>query len=300
MPPPIAPEMPTNDALDQIHANLASLSFLHRRAALRREGFPRFLYKFRHAEPHDDVITRLRSIIVESHLWLSHHESFNDPFDMKAYMVLDGTDRQIRERFKALVADHSAAPRRQRKEMLGNIMNMPRDAMLAHLNQTLRLSAGRAGICSFAGNPHSIVMWTHYAQNHQGVCLQFEVARDARTFAFAQQVHYRDEYPRVNFTVREDMANHLYTVMTRKHPGWEYEGEWRIIHLQGANSMLPFRPEALVRVVFGCRSSPTLVDSVRGLLSERRAAGLPAISLYQCSPAPKKYRLIAQRISSTP
>ena len=44
-------------------------------------------------------------------------------------------------------------------------------------------------------------------------------------------------------------------VLTRKHSGWSYEKEWRLIHRQGANSLMSFRSESLVGIIFGSRAN---------------------------------------------
>lgn len=154
---------------------LESLSYLERRSVIRRRmqgQYPRFFYKFRSADLKDEkaLLAQLRSFFVESHLWLSHHESFNDPFDMKAHVVLEGSQEDKEARFKALIADHSGAPRKQRREMLRNWMARSPAETETMLGEAFRQLASSAGICSFGGDPRSIVMWTHYAQNHEGYC----------------------------------------------------------------------------------------------------------------------------------
>lgn len=288
-PPDIAPHL----------SYLEGLPYRERRTAIKRRvhpQYPRFFYKFRALDPNDArSIAKLRTLLVESRLWMSHHESFNDPFDMKAQVVLEGTARQMEDRFKALIADRSGARRQERREMLRNIMSRSRADIEATLQTTFRESAGAAGICSFAGDPRSILMWTHYAQNHEGVCLQFEFAGDPRTFAWAQEVKYAAEYPRINYVDTSTFGDQLYTVLTRKHSGWSYEKEWRIVHLAGANTLLPFRAESLSGLIMGCRATDQHRSAVKALLAERINAKLPQVRLYRAEQHPSAYELIIKR-----
>jgi hypothetical protein len=226
---------------------------------------------------------------------MSHHESFNDPFDMKAHVALEGSREQIEARFKALIADRTNARRRERREILRNIMSRPRAELQAALQEIFRQSAGQAGICSFAGDPRSILMWTHYARDHEGVCLQFEFARDPRTFTWAQEVQYSDEYPRINYADRSRLPDQLYAALTRKHSGWRYEKEWRIVHLAGANTNLPFRADSLVGLILGCRATEEHRSAVEALLAERTKAGLPALRRYRAEQHPTAYQLVIRR-----
>jgi hypothetical protein len=259
--------------------------------------YPRFFYKFRAANIDNAKLPeRLRTFLINSQLWLSHHKSFNDPFDMKAHVVLEGTEKQIERRFKALIADRTGGRRSERRQMLRKWMKRSRAENEAILNETFTQSAGAAGICSFGGDPRSILMWAHYAQNHEGFCVQFAFAGDPRTFAWAQEVQYADEYPRINYTDHANLPDALYTVLTRKHSGWSYEKEWRIVHLAGANTLLQFRPEALVGVILGCRAPVQLRSILEGVLEERKAAGLPAVKIYKAEQHPRAYKLVIKRL----
>lgn len=109
---------------------LEGLSYPARRTVIRRRmqgQYPRFFYKFRSADLKDEnaLLARLRSFFVDSHLWLSHHENFNDPFDMKAHIYVGGSREEKESRFKALIANHSGAPWKKRREMLRDWMAIP-------------------------------------------------------------------------------------------------------------------------------------------------------------------------------
>src|SRR5262245_24432492 len=83
------------------------------------------------------------------------------------------------------------------------------------------------GVCSFASSPRNMLMWSHYAFKHTGVCFQFDVARDPDIFALAIPVEYSDEYPRVDWVcgAKEGIEKILFTKETQ----WKYENEKRFI-----------------------------------------------------------------------
>lgn len=73
-------------------------------------------------------------------------------------------------------------------------------------------------------HPDSTLMWSHYADNHRGICLEF-AADNNPTFGQAWQVIYRGAYPRWSIF---GMDNHL-EIMITKSDDWQYENEYRIV-----------------------------------------------------------------------
>ena len=64
------------------------------------------------------------------------------------------------------------------------------------------------------------VMWSMYADNHQGICLGFDVPDDAPIY----QVQYVSERVRVDELNQETMR----TAITFKFDDWRYERDWRL------------------------------------------------------------------------
>jgi Protein of unknown function (DUF2971) len=138
-------------------------------------------------------------------------------------------------------------------------------------------------------------MWTYYAQNREGLCIQFEVARDPSMFVQAVHVEYDEEYPVVNWYA--DMASQVLPTLLRKHPGWKHEEERRIVIPDGANTALPFRPDSLTAVILGCRASTDTKAAVAELIREREAKGSPTPRIWETVPHASKYKLRIRRAS---
>src|SRR5690349_5045982 len=108
-------------------------SYEDRRRYLRRQGYSRFLYKYRGIVPTDpDSVWRLRQILLHSLLWLSSPADFNDPFDMTARVVGEGTLAQRRQRFVELVKQHGQTySLRKRHAKVEELMRRPLDVIVA-------------------------------------------------------------------------------------------------------------------------------------------------------------------------
>ena len=174
------------------------------------------------------------------------------------------------------------------------MMAIPKEKRLNDLRITFAKNRHSMGVYSFAGDPRSIQMWSHYAANHTGLCLQFDVARDPMKFLGAVRVHYEPDYPTVNWMV--NIEEQLGDALLRKHPGWTYEQERRIIKPNRAGSYEPFRPNALTGIIFGCRSSELLVETIRSLLDQRTKLGYSAVRMYKARMHQSEYALQIARM----
>lgn len=313
----IAPPIPTTAFIETVLSRLESLPHWQRRLFIKQRmaaQYPRFFYKYFGSDPNDaKSIRNLRDVIVESRFWLADHRRFNDPFDLKAKVVFLGTEDDRRKRFKALIANQSppGSLKRERREALAQMMNRSHADWTSAIEEIFRARTNDIGVCSFATNskpypgrrdaenggiqpplrsgPHSILMWAHYGRSHEGVCLQFETALCPRVFTYAQEVQYSEEYPIVNFV--KNFERNLLVPLVRKHKGWEYEKEWRMLHMTGVKTYLPFDPKGLRRLIFGCRASAETYSTVMSLLEERCANGHPPVKLFRAVQHSTEYNL---------
>lgn len=179
---------------------------------------------------------------------------------------------------------------KEREKLAGKLVRKTDDEIVSRLQKIHTNQLSETGVCSFAGDPRSILMWSHYAASHTGICIQFERARHYDLFAGALPVEYSQDYPGVNWIkyVESDFIN----VLLRKYIGWEYEKEHRLIDVTGANRSFEFRPEALTAVLLGCQASRSVKSLVRETLRERASAEMPAVKVYQVVKAQKKYSLV--------
>ena len=278
-------------------AAVARSPYWNRRLFLKRQpkpGYPRFLYKYRTVDPSAvPSVEHLRDVIARSRLWLSTPLAFNDPFDMSSLLVVEGTPAQKRNRFKNLIDQHSGLNYKKRRQMLEKFAAKPNDEILRDAERATQQSIRDTGVYSFAGDPKSILMWSHYGANHNGICLQFEIARDTRTFLKAIAVDYDTEYPILNWL--DDTAEQLKVVLLRKAKVWEYEEERRIVVPNGASTYLPFDPIALTGVILGCRTPAAVVGLIDQLLLERTALRMPLVSKYAARKHGSQYRLVVTR-----
>jgi hypothetical protein len=216
---------------------------------------------------------------------------------MSAKIIFEGSALKKIGRIKKLVAERSGLrSRKERRQKKADLLHKTPDQIIREVNAAHQRTIEAIGVCSFAGDPKNILMWSHYANDHEGVCFQFDTARDPSTFVLAMRVDYSSEYPVINWIA--DIADQLKARITRKHEGWSYEKERRIVIPNGPRTYLPFEPMALTGLIFGCRSSDATRQTIARLLAERSAARLPPVKIYDATKHTSKYALLVKRADS--
>ncbi len=281
-----------DSAIERLVSYVHGLPYFDRRRFIARRVRPtpsRFIYKYRSIDPNlEESVDRVRDILVRSRLWLSSPLDFNDPFDMSAKIVATSTGQERRERARALLKERGIRYK-ERERRVSDFARTPIAEIEAKLEEIHRKRLANTGVCSFAGDPRSILMWSHYSGNHTGLCVQFETARDFLTLSNAVPVEYSTEYPEINWITEPPSV--LRKVILRKHEGWSYEKERRIIFPERSRVYLAFNPQAVVGVIVGCRASDENRKLIEQLIEERRHANLPDVRVYYSQKHSSQYQL---------
>lgn len=278
--------MDIHELIRQIH-NLPYIE--RRRLAATIRGYNRFIYKFRSLNPNDETaVDRIRDILVRSRLWLSSPLDFNDPFDMSGKIVATSTAAERLARFKNALKEQGISYK-EREKKAREYARKPIAEYEALIDKSFQKHKAATGVYSFGGDARNILMWSHYSQNHAGLCLQFETARDFSVLSQALNVKYSSEYPIINYI--KDFQNGLESVLLRKHEGWSYEKESRIIKPGLAHSYISFDPQAITGIIIGCRTPKDSFETIKSILDERRKANLSDIAIYFAHKHLSRYKL---------
>lgn len=79
---------------------------------------------------------------------------------------------------------------------------------ISEINKYYKKTIDSAGIGAFTIKCDNILMWSHYADNHKGICLEFDFNKDP---LFCQdpfwKVNYRNKYPKKIYLVLIQTGN---------------------------------------------------------------------------------------------
>jgi hypothetical protein len=113
------------------------------------------------------------------------------------------------------------------------------------------------GITSFSEVQNSTLMWSHYADSHRGLVLEF--AKDINNGLLTRNlvpVNYFESFPVINISDYpiEQMLAIPYQIICAKGKDWIYEREWRAISTS-ANCLNDYNKSELIGITFGLNTS---------------------------------------------
>lgn len=203
-----------------------------------------------------------KQILIKHQLYFSNPDDFNDPYDCKP--VVEEVEFRFTPDAKVFFhnADGSLFAKSPIKE--GNIN------IGYSLQKQIALQSWYSfRICSFTEIADNILMWSHYADYHKGLCLVFDTTKDPKCFGRGCGIIYSNKRPKYGLGQEVKLINPL----TTKFIDWAYEQEFRIIkspteHQNNQSNLFAFKPEALTEIIFGAKAPLELYYEVRELCQE--------------------------------
>jgi hypothetical protein len=245
---------------------------------------PRKLFKYRAL----DAEGRTERIIRANELYFSAPSEFNDPFEFRFALSMEGTFEERLDKFRKAVPVQRP-----------NLTPYQCEQVAQQLAQTLSLDpvstarglsdmfSAKNGILSLSARNDDILMWSHYADNHKGLCLEFDMTLEEPFLAArVLPVDYSATYPVVEY-FRDLEFTMVKKIALTKASHWSYEEEWRILDPFNGRSTQRFPQQLLTGVILGARVS----DEVRSRVSTWIAEHGTPITLYQADVRPDAYAL---------
>ena len=244
---------------------------------------------------------RLVQFLRTGKLRCSSPATFNDPWDCGEWFntaILQSAEE--REKFanflsRSLVQLPPAHLARF-KPLLEKLKNHDADATRFMLNLAHVISVQkylRYRIYCLAPDPTKVLMWSHYANNHKGICLEFNVGN--KVFSGAHKCVYLSKYPTTPFYESESFVP-LRTFLS-KSDVWEYESEFRLIThersiARTASENMLLTDESFLQLPDGALSS--IIVGLRGNYAEVRRIvkeNDPSVKVKRAVMASNSYRL---------
>lgn len=251
-------------------------------------------------------------MLVEDRLYFADPSTFNDPLDTKPrldpdidnpalervleLLVVQRVEAELKAAAKTIrykgpktlehIARQSQSAFKRRLEDLRYHATNPEitaadplQLLLAAEVEAELLRRYDKGIVALGERADCPLMWSHYGDQHNGICIGYSIPADASV----HRVRY-DAEPLVKASLVEAMLDGESgaqgqvdeAVLLRKAPAWKYENEWRLIGDRGAQD----NPLELSEVVFGLRCPAAVQFTVFRAL-EKRQQGLDFSTIYR-------------------
>lgn len=178
--------------------------------------------------------------VMDEKFWLSNARYFNDPYDslslvnVRTEIKYDSSDPEARrkayEEYKGQVESDNIA-----YDFQGNVY----------------------ATCFSEIAPDNLHMWSYYADDHKGFCIEYLLKDLLEADINIMPVVYIDEW-----IADRGIEDYNTQVALIKGTEWQYEKEWRIVHIDSGNKngvqIKGIAPEAIYA---GCRDSLHIDDS---------------------------------------
>lgn len=117
-------------------------------------------------------------------------------------------------------------------------------------------------ICSFTETHKNPVVWSHYADEHRGICIEFDTDHIDIRNNLLRPVNYSNTVPILEHKSWKDDRIAFFN----KTEEWAYEKEWRYIAKENL-PFLAFNGNAIKRILLGARFSDTDLECIQFWLS---------------------------------
>ena len=233
------------------------------------------LYRFESDNtPHfQDSITEL---FEKNLIYLNDRSQLNDPFDTNPVLIGSIKPTDIHE----LVKRNTNENRVNRRKKIKNL-----DELNGYFDRNFNSVFDSYGIKCFSRTMNNILMWSHYANSHRGICIEFK-PKPKSPISFNVPVIYSTERPIVERYIisnkGDERINRQATILLRsKAIDWAYEEEQRVIAFEMAKKKILIDPDEINSVTFGVKSSSDLIDFISNLNKSTKKVPLHRLKISQ-------------------
>lgn len=250
------------------------------------------LYRYR---PVERALDELRTRCLK----FTRPSAFNDPFDFQIPISFGGTREQVAEYIQPKLRKELA--NRNEQEIARIAAELARSDKVRDFLESLEFThrqmtalTENLEVLCLSSKPNDILMWSHYADKHLGVCLRFDPGAD-KMLENARPVSYVPDCPRVNYH-NATAAEIAKAVVFSKAAQWGYEEEWRVFRRAGDSPGYHFNPRALTGLIFGLRCRDDTQEKCKELLRDWKSP----IVLYEARRHEFSFRLDIAEVARLP
>ena len=236
--------------------------------------------------------------VVKTHsCWFSRPQDFNDPFDCVFDVSIGNSSKEIMSNMEKSFMSQFLEEyllEQNNYELNDGVRKIMENPIL--LKKIINWVHGyyidqNIGVYCLSEDPSNILMWSHYANSHKGVCIEYNIPRGGFFYNNLLPVQYKKHYPKFELSdyIGEDniMFKMHQQVLCTKSVLWKYEKEWRVITDEGYG-LKEFNKEDVTKVIFGVKTSDEDKERIISLFKDN---GYVDVVFYRCSMSDKAFAL---------
>jgi len=274
---------------------------------LQIKNFPDSFFKYR------KLSERTIESIRENYIWLAEISSLNDPFECSIQFDNDECLREFysSETFKNNFVKKTGQilSEKEIKSIIKSkkpydkyievcktknvIINLSPERQLEKVQKRWNVIVEETNrnlrICSFSLEKNSLLLWSHYSDEHKGICLEYDFLNAEEFRTFIQPVIYRDKVHKIGLFEEYKLMQMIGSSLI-KSGDWSYEKEWRLtIFKQKEKFPQKMKAPSPKAIYLGTRfhlNKEHLKNELFKIAAERK------IPLYQMIKHPNEFKLI--------
>lgn len=232
--------------------------------AMKATHLPNRLYKYR-----VDCANSRRNLQSDT-VWLSSPDKYNDPYDcvfkVMEHSVVAAMNSALVDKFilsyrpqgispsmidaakkssepLKVIAEHiSALGAKGDPQRMADFVSRAGPDLVRGALSTVRQWRETTKACPFSEVMDSIIMWSHYADNHRGFCLEYDfeslgenhpLCKKLYPVVYSERIYDLTPWAETLVAGRRDNFNPEAPVLAviHKFVGWKYEKEWRLLEV---------------------------------------------------------------------
>jgi len=237
--------------------------------------------------------------LKHNRLYFNIATNFNDPFDMYPnYQILD---RKLYNNQQKKYLQKKKGYTKKNARIASTLMSNKAILNTAIISMRYHKDISRYGITCFSENNSNMLMWSHYANNHSGICLGFDIPTDNLLLFFNNAFYPNIKLLKINYTSIRPVLPLLKTDLTYedilpifkdKNSDWQYEKEYRLLLLGEKNSFpscLTYNSQYLKEIILGANMN--LNDFINFYEFKQSIQNLSKIKIFIMTLDSVKYKL---------
>ena len=242
-----------------------------------------------------------KKLLIDREMYFSSPQSFNDPFDccvVTDYSMLQKNPELQQTHFRSIIVrTFPNITEQQINEKVEQLIkdsrfNDPQWILLA--NQKQRESFYKSyGVFSFSKTKSNILLWSHYADSHQGFCLGFDlrlIKNHLENKVGGCDVFYSVDYPKIPPINSTD--NQFMQQISTKSIDWKYEEEFRLF-IVGAEQSIEVPKQCFKEITLGCKMENKYKKEIIDFIKKE----IPEMRVIQAIQSDDKFQLTFENIN---
>lgn len=275
-------------------------------------------YKYRRIDDEGNTIKMLEN----QEFYFSSSSEFNDPFDSKVDLIWRAKkDGWIHFLSRMGIKNRTKCEQIIKENLNNGVLKNKKDEYLLNPNK-IAFKALKEKVqindkpnypraCCFSKDNDSILMWSHYADEHKGICFCFRSKRiENGDFLFLDSdpdphlffpIIYQEGMPKQVNMLSNYEPEELVAFLRTKHFNWEYENEYRLIMWptdfeRKDKFTKKFRKQDLEGIIFGLNTPIEDIKRIYEIVCKNYHEEGFRVNFYKAQEIPKKYALHIKKI----